>query len=139
MGRFKIPCPLNAYILDDAGNPVKCEDAMDLVRWQAAHDVVLAKTQVGAIEVSTVFLVFDHNHNPGRPPVLWETMLFGESTLDTTRMQMRYSTQAEAAAGHEAIVRTLESLGVARARPDTVPQITPETRTRVVDLNDEEN
>ena len=60
---------------------------------------IVAKTFIGEIEVSTVFLVLDHRFHdidPG-PPILFETIIFGGS-LD--KEETRYSTWKEAKAGH---------------------------------------
>lgn len=53
-------------------------------------------------EVSTVFLVIDHNHGFGLddPGIWYETMVFGGS-LDGH--QWRYSTRADAEAGHQRV------------------------------------
>lgn len=54
------------------------------------------KTQVGDVEISTVFLGLDHSFGHG--PKLWfETMIFG-GKFD--QEQWRYSTLEEAKAGH---------------------------------------
>ncbi|HUT77576.1 MAG TPA: hypothetical protein VM285_07815, partial [Polyangia bacterium] len=60
----------------------------------------VAKTDVGEVFVSTVFLGIDHNYSGG-PPLLFETMVF-RGHLD--ERQWRYSTWDEAAAGHEEVV-----------------------------------
>lgn len=48
------------------------------------------------VRISTVFLSFDHGFGAG-PPLLFETMIFGGEHDD---YQERYSTRAEALAGH---------------------------------------
>ncbi len=55
--------------------------------------------------VSTVWLGLDHSFTPGGPPLIFETMVFppkgeGMGDLDCDR----YSTEAEALAGHERMV-----------------------------------
>lgn len=58
--------------------------------------------------VSTVFLVVDHCHSadPEAPPVLFETGVFRpDGDMDVVA---RYSTEAEAAEGHEAWVTLIE-------------------------------
>lgn len=57
---------------------------------------VVAWESSGAVTVSTVFLGADHSHGHG-PPVLFETMIFGGPHDE---YQRRYSTLAEAEAGH---------------------------------------
>lgn len=84
----------------------------EYIRWDmsVSHDVkVVGKDQVGESEVSTVFL--GHNHQFGNgPPLVFETMIFG----DPQGYQKRYSTWAEAEAGHA----------------ETLAEIRPGARTR---------
>lgn len=61
--------------------------------------------EIGASTVSTVFLGLDHAHNGG-PPVLWETMVFGG---DLDGEQERYTSRADAVAGHAAMVARVKS------------------------------
>jgi hypothetical protein len=49
------------------------------------------------VEVSTVWLGLDHNHDSMGPPIIFETMIFGG---DHDQRQWRYSHQADAVAGH---------------------------------------
>lgn len=62
---------------------------------------IVKRTQVDVdVVVSTVWLGIDHQWGNG-PPLIFETMVFGgEHDQDTTR----YSTEAEALAGHDEIV-----------------------------------
>jgi hypothetical protein len=60
----------------------------------------VALTKLDGAEVSTVFLGLDHSFGDG-PPLLFETMVFG-GVCD--QEQDRYSTWAEAEAGHAAMV-----------------------------------
>lgn len=53
------------------------------------------------VSVSTVFLGMDHSFGGG-PPLLFETMIFGGNH---DRYHERYSTWAEAEAGHEKALR----------------------------------
>ena len=55
---------------------------------------------IGAVEVSTVSLEFDHQYGDG-PPLLFETMVFG-GPMDGS--QWRYATLEEAEKGHCAIM-----------------------------------
>ena len=62
----------------------------------------VSKTVVATgVEVSTVFLGFDHGFSDDGPPVLFESMVFGGPLDD--EMQ-RYTTYAEAWAGHQELV-----------------------------------
>lgn len=56
------------------------------------------------VEVSTVFLAIDHSFGCS-PPVLYETMVFAMPEFEELEGTARYSTRAEAEAGHEETVR----------------------------------
>ena len=77
------------------------DNIISWARWMAAHEDVrqLALDKIGDVEVSTVFLGFDHGISG--PPLLFETMIFnGPRHLDRDR----YSTWQEAMDGHAAMV-----------------------------------
>lgn len=59
----------------------------------------LARDTIGGVEVSTVFLVIDHDHSRTGAPVLYETMVFSHGT-DSTWCE-RYRTREAALAGHD--------------------------------------
>jgi hypothetical protein len=59
---------------------------------------------VGDAEVSTVWLGLNHEFMPGRPPLIFETMIFGGDYGDYCR---RYSTEAAAVEGHAEVVAAL--------------------------------
>ncbi|MCK4858907.1 MAG: hypothetical protein KAT58_13115 [candidate division Zixibacteria bacterium] len=61
---------------------------------------------MGKARVSTVFLGLDHNFSGEGHPVLFETMVFGESPLADE--QERYCTWDEAVAGHAAMVKRVK-------------------------------
>lgn len=65
------------YILDDNGQPVAEPDLMRWGKWFQTGNRVVAKEQIGEALVSTVFLGLDHNYEDSGPPVLWETLVFG--------------------------------------------------------------
>lgn len=70
--------------------------------WFKSADRTVVREQIGGYLVSTVFLGLDHNFDPDRGPVLFETMVFeGDDALDL--LMQRYSTWEEAEAGHRAI------------------------------------
>jgi len=62
---------------------------------------VLWQDDKNDIFVSTVFLGLDHGHLLGGPPVLFETMVFGD---DIDHME-RYLTLEEAKIGHKRVVK----------------------------------
>lgn len=87
------------YILNERGEAELCDD---LVRWAQFFNDGNARRvafdHVGdGVEVSTVFLGIDHRRFGTGLPLLFETMIFGGEYDETCR---RYSTRAEAQAGH---------------------------------------
>ena len=101
------------YILNDQGEPEPIQitdprvgdrwkriDAGEADPWRVARDTVDQWT------VSTVFLSVDHRFGSG-PPVLWETMVFGPEPW--TDWQDRYTSRADAEAGHKQVVARIAS------------------------------
>lgn len=82
---------------DRQGNPI---DVLDWARRRADEQRV-ARTKTRHAEISTVWLGLNHNWMPDGPPLIFETMVFGGSF---DQHQERYSTEAEALAGHARIV-----------------------------------
>lgn len=74
------------------------ESFRDPAQKRVAHDTV------GDAEVSTVWLGLNHAWDDG-PPLIFETMVFGGEHSD---WQDRYSTEAEALAGHQRVVAALK-------------------------------
>jgi len=60
--------------------------------------------------ISTVWLGLNHNYLPG-PPLIFETMVFESEISLNDLEQVRYSTLAEAEAGHAAMVIEWEGRG----------------------------
>jgi hypothetical protein len=87
------------YILD--GHTPVPADLMTWAAWFEKAERHVAKTNIGDVFVSTVFLGLDHNWGRG-PPILFETMVF-KGPLDGE--QERYVTWEEAEAGHAAMVK----------------------------------
>jgi len=58
--------------------PVPADDIMVWAEWMEAHqmDRIVKKTQIGQVEVSTIFLGVDSSMWEG-VPLLFETMIFG--------------------------------------------------------------
>lgn len=98
-----------SYCLDkDGKTPIQCtpEQAHKLLGDAAARTV--EKTKIPPrfkdeeeTEVSTVFLVFDHNVTGSGPPVLWETMVFGPNSAEVVD---RYTSYEDAKLGHKRAV-----------------------------------
>jgi hypothetical protein len=86
------------WYFDRRGRPI------DLLTWgrlneDPAYKRIAETTLPNGIWISTVWLGADHG--AGRPPIIFETMAFGEGTDNDCK---RYATEAEARAGHEAMV-----------------------------------
>jgi hypothetical protein len=88
-----------SYYYDRQGNPI---DRMDWAINPA--DKIVAKTTLpdGKL-VSTVWLGIDHQFGNG-PPLIFETMVFPADSYSDLDCE-RYSTETEALAGHEAMVK----------------------------------
>lgn len=89
------------YVLNDAREPVP----VDVEEWARMFEDMdrrrVAFTElVPGSTVSTVFLGMNHAWGHG-PPLLFETMAFGPGADDEMR---RYSTWAQAEAGHAEVV-----------------------------------
>jgi hypothetical protein len=103
----------DAYILDGR-NPIPCTDLMTRARWFETSDRHVAKTDIGDVRVSTVFLGFDRSFGQGSP-LLFETMIFG-GPFNQDKYQERCSTWEEAEAQHaEAVEVARQSLNGRRA------------------------
>lgn len=96
------------YILD-GHKPIIENDPRKWADWFETADRIVAKTQIGNIRVSTVFLGIDHNFGGSSKilPILFETMTFG-GKLDGE--QDRYSTWEEAEKGHKLMVKRVEEI-----------------------------
>lgn len=85
------------YVLID-----KVAVAVDERTWTQALLTVdrrVDKTEIGGMEVSTIFMGLDHNFHADGPPILFETMIFGD--LEVTGEQWRCSTWMQAQAMHQ--------------------------------------
>lgn len=100
------------YKLDENNNPVPCkyDEMMCMTTSERAR---VAETQFDSETwVSTVFLGMNANpfsHWSDRPPVLWETMIFGGSEAGYCR---RYASHADALEGHKETLAMLRAGGV---------------------------
>jgi hypothetical protein len=79
-----------------------------------------------AYDVSTVWLGMDHGFSDVGPPIIFETMIFGDGDLDSTCR--RYATEEEALHGHQ------EMIDIVRAIM-TDPLVTDTTAGRGADAN----
>lgn len=87
------------YILDGK-KAIPCCGLLKWATWFEKADRVVSKTQVGDVEVSTVFIGLDHSFG-GSKPLLFETMVFGGKHDQDVQ---RYGTWEEAELGHNAMV-----------------------------------
>ena len=78
------------------GQPITEEDAMALYVGDFETTRRVAQDNIGAVHISTVLLVIDHNFGDG-PPLIFETMIFRGEHDEYCE---RYSTREEAEAGH---------------------------------------
>lgn len=105
------------YILDEAGNPVQEPDILKWGKWFEKGERRVKRTQVGELEVSTVFLATDYQFGDGEP-ILYETMTFVAKPVteelagkkrtfhkSVDNYGDRYHTKQEALDGHERIVK----------------------------------
>jgi len=93
----------------DGKNAVVEPDLLTWARWfETAHEErIVARTEVGDVMVSTVFLGLDHCFTPDGPPLIFETLVFGgphDGEMD------RYSTWEEAEQGHAVMLGKLGAL-----------------------------
>lgn len=91
------------YILN--GREVRPVELMEWAVWYETADRKVAKTQIGNVKISTVFLGMNHAWSENEPPLLFETMIFGGEFND---YQERYSTYDEAEKGHAKAVLMVE-------------------------------
>jgi hypothetical protein len=78
--------------------------------WAGFEDPQIALYEEDDVTISTVFMGINHQFGDG-PPLIFETMIFGGPLDDYC---WRYSTEAEALAGHQgAIVQHREALVIA--------------------------
>ena len=88
------------YVMNDDHSVRKA----DLMEWALAFADTdkrrVARDQIGAAWVSTVFLGLDHSFGEG-PPLLFETLISGGPC---DQEMWRYSTWAEAVEGHKSAV-----------------------------------
>jgi len=94
---------------DRDGKPITMGD---WVKKLEDHDYVVVKlTELGGFRVSTVWLGFDHRFHSrkGSDPILFETIVFGPK--GSVEEQQRYTTEAEARAGHDQTVARWRAAG----------------------------
>jgi len=99
-------------IYDRLGNPIS------LYRWgELRRDLSylqVARTKLGDLLISTVWLGLDHAFGLRQGPLIFETMVFDESSdspsLDLGGFTDRYSTEQEAMQGHVDTVKAVQEM-----------------------------
>jgi hypothetical protein len=89
---------------DREGKPITLEQWAQLFE-NAAYKRVAEATLPDGKWVSTVWLGLDHSFMDEGPPVIFETMVFSSKEDMDELDQRRYSTEAEALAGHHEAVQ----------------------------------
>lgn len=93
----------------EGDTPRPCSDVEEWARWMHETDRRVALDRLagldGEVVVSTAFMGL--NIHGDTPPVLWETLVQGGPLGGRA---IRYTSAAEAAAGHRAVVASLEFL-----------------------------
>ena len=95
----------NFYYILENGVPKPASSMQEWGQWWEKTDRTVAKTKIGKVLVSTVFLSLDHQWGEGQP-LLFETLVF-RGILDGE--MERYSTLDEAKAGHELMVERVRA------------------------------
>ena len=85
------------WILDSDKRPVQTSDVLEWGRFYETQDRIVARSKIGDVQISTVFLGIDHSWDNGTP-VLFETMVFGGNH---DQYQERCSTWKQAEDMHE--------------------------------------
>lgn len=120
---------------DRQGNPMDFEQ---WVGWTERRDMDykrVAETTVGNTWISTVWIGLNYDWSRKGPPLIFETMIFGGPMNEET---WRWSTEAEALAGHEEVVtmvrlaRQLMTHGQKKHERD---ERRHEMRLRLINLN----
>lgn len=100
------------YLLDELGRPYTVRD---VVEWAIGYSelveaggTVIARDEVGATVVSTVFLGLDHSHGKG------SRQIYETATFEPFRIVGRWATREEAMTGHRAEILALRAWGAAR-------------------------
>lgn len=112
---------IRQYVLDEHGNPVEEPDLRKWAMWLGGNgNRRLKEDRVGPLWVSTIFLGIDHNFTGNGPPVLWETMIFGDDDGWSEHYCDRYSSREAAYEGHRKAVEHARAV-VAKGKAVKIP------------------
>jgi|GraSoiStandDraft_26_1057304.scaffolds.fasta_scaffold208824_2 hypothetical protein len=81
--------------------PVPDDEVLAWAEWFQHADRTVVQEYIGPYFVSTVFLALDHNFSFTGPPILFETMVFGDGGGAVGNYQERCSTWDEALDMHQ--------------------------------------
>lgn len=100
---------LKQYVLDENNKPVATSSMAEWGEFfRNTERRTVAKTDgVNGYDISTVFLGIDHNYSTEGPPILFETMVFGDDGDDV--YCVRCSTWEEAEAQHAEAVQLVKN------------------------------
>lgn len=73
-------------------------------KWFKGVKVVKQETTNAGYWVSTVWLGLDHQFSEHQPPLIFESMVFSDGSINGEREQERYTTKEEASIGHDKLV-----------------------------------
>ncbi len=96
------------WMLDKERRPVPIDNLFIWARWAAkvGYPVRVGLTETDHHAVSTVFLGVNHRFFDDGPPLLFETMVWRDGEIAG---QQRYASWDDAEAGHNAMVRRVQS------------------------------
>lgn len=99
---------MKKYILDKQGIPVPEPDLIKWSEWfeHSRKQRIVKQEIIGQSKVSTVFLSLDHGWILGKPPILWETMVFG-GNLDLEQDRCS-GTRKDALSMHKRMVKRVK-------------------------------
>ena len=96
-----------AYFFDPVNETVH-PSPLPVIQDQSVRDIAKSRFW-GGVEISTVFLNTDHNFTDTGPPLLFETMIFGDTVFGDSWC-IRTSTCEQAKAKHAEITAAIRFL-----------------------------
>lgn len=109
LGKIDIGLSGEIYF-DRQGKPITLDEYGEL--WRDLEYKLVEQTNTPFGLVSTVWLGINHEYRPDARPVIFETMIFDDGSDWGSEYQERYSTEAEAKAGHIKAMHWLTRIAV---------------------------